>query len=170
MKRRYKVQSASNARSQGLVKSFCGSSPGQWAILQLLCSQVRRKLQDELPKKILPNLENELLMNSGLLILVIFFIGSHRHGDVRHLPEVHPGRRAAGLDRLLGPLLAGRLAVPPPLLLPLHPRPQGPRDHRQRREPVWGILTPYPEAEWVSPPESIMPPRPIERSSRAEGA
>ena len=34
----------------------------------------------------------------------------------------------------------------------------------------WGILTPYPEAEWVFSPESIMPPRPIERSSRAEGA
>ena len=34
----------------------------------------------------------------------------------------------------------------------------------------WGILTPYPEAEWVFSPENIMPPRPIERSSRAEGA
>ena len=34
----------------------------------------------------------------------------------------------------------------------------------------WGILTPYPKAEWVFSPESIMPPRPIERSSRAEGA
>ena len=36
--------------------------------------------------------------------------------------------------------------------------------------PEWGILTPYPEAEWVFSPKSIMPPRPIERSSRAEGA
>ena len=34
----------------------------------------------------------------------------------------------------------------------------------------WGILIPYPEAEWVFSPESIMPPRPIESSSRAEGA
>ena len=34
----------------------------------------------------------------------------------------------------------------------------------------WGILIPYPEAEWVFSPDSIMPPRPIERSSRAEGA
>ena len=51
MKRRYKVQSASNARSQGLVKSFCGSSPGQWAILQLLCSQARGIFQEELPRK-----------------------------------------------------------------------------------------------------------------------
>ena len=34
---------------------------------------------------------------------------------------------------------------------------------------VWGILIPYPEAEWVFSPESIMPQRPIERSSKAEG-
>ena len=33
----------------------------------------------------------------------------------------------------------------------------------------WGILIPYPEAEWVFFPESIMPPRPMERSSRAKG-
>ena len=35
---------------------------------------------------------------------------------------------------------------------------------------LWGILTRYPEAEWIFSPESIMPPRPIERSSRAKGA
>ena len=32
------------ARSQGFVKKYCGSSPGQWAILQLLCSQSKRKI------------------------------------------------------------------------------------------------------------------------------
>ena len=47
------IQSASTAWSQGLLESFCGSSPGQWAIpiLQLLCSQTRRKLSEELTQK-----------------------------------------------------------------------------------------------------------------------
>ena len=44
------VQSESIARSQGLVKSYCGSYPGWLAILQLLYSQARRKLQEELPQ------------------------------------------------------------------------------------------------------------------------
>ena len=47
------VQSASTARSQGLVKHYCGSFPSRWAILQLLCSQARRKLQEELLQKLL---------------------------------------------------------------------------------------------------------------------
>ena len=41
---------------------------------------------------------------------------------------------------------------------------------QRKKEQVWGIPTPYPEAEWIFSPESIMPPRPIERSSRAKGA
>ena len=47
------VQSAAIARSQGLVKRYCGSSSGRWAILQLMCSQARRKLQEGLPQKLL---------------------------------------------------------------------------------------------------------------------
>ena len=46
------LQSASIAWSQGLLDSLCGSSPGRWAILQLLCSQARRKLKEEPLKKI----------------------------------------------------------------------------------------------------------------------
>ena len=45
------LQSASIAQSQGLLESFHGSSPGRWAILQLLCSQTRRKLPEELTQK-----------------------------------------------------------------------------------------------------------------------
>ena len=45
------VQSASIARSQVWFNIYCGSSPGRWAILQLVCSQARRKLQEELPPK-----------------------------------------------------------------------------------------------------------------------
>ena len=53
-----------------------------------------------------------------------------------------------------------------------HPRNNGFSDPPQYRTldafpEKWGILTPYPEAEWIFSPESIMPPRPIERSSRA---
>ena len=48
---KWSVQSVSIARYQGLAKSYCGSSLGRWAILQLLCSQARRKLKEEFPKK-----------------------------------------------------------------------------------------------------------------------
>ena len=46
------IQSASISRSQGLLDSYCRSSPGWWAILQLLCSQARRKLPEELTQKL----------------------------------------------------------------------------------------------------------------------
>ena len=46
------IQSASIARFQGLVKSVCISSSDRWAILQLLCSQARRQLQEELQQKV----------------------------------------------------------------------------------------------------------------------
>ena len=46
------LQSASIAQSQGLLDSFCQSSPGRWAILQLLCSQARRKLLEELTQEL----------------------------------------------------------------------------------------------------------------------
>ena len=39
------AQSASIARTQGLLESFCGSSPGR-------CSQARRKFLDELTQKL----------------------------------------------------------------------------------------------------------------------
>ena len=45
------LQSASIAWSQGFLDSFCGSSPGRWTIFQLLCSQARRKLHEELTQK-----------------------------------------------------------------------------------------------------------------------
>ena len=40
------------AQSQGLLECFCGSTQGLCAILQLLCSQARRKLIEELAQKI----------------------------------------------------------------------------------------------------------------------
>ena len=46
------LHSASNARLQGLLDSFCGSSPVRWAILQQMCSQARIKLQEELTQKL----------------------------------------------------------------------------------------------------------------------
>ena len=46
------IQSASIAWSQGLLESFCGSSLGLWAILQMLCCQTRRKLPEELAQKL----------------------------------------------------------------------------------------------------------------------
>ena len=46
-----------------------------------------------------------------------------------------------------------------------HPKGAFRTNHKSLGERAkWGILTPYPEAEWVFSPESIMPPRPIERS------
>ena len=44
--------SASIAQSQGLLESFCGSSIDRWAILQLRCSQTRRKLPEERTQKL----------------------------------------------------------------------------------------------------------------------
>ena len=46
------VQSAAIARSQHLLDIFCGSSPGRWAILQLLRNQARRKLMVKLAQKL----------------------------------------------------------------------------------------------------------------------
>ena len=46
------IQSGSIAQSQGLLEKCCGSSPDWWAILQLLCSQARRKLLEEHTQKL----------------------------------------------------------------------------------------------------------------------
>ena len=53
------VQSAA-FNFQGFVKSLLGSSAGWMAILQLLCSQARRKLLKELLKKINRTSRNDL--------------------------------------------------------------------------------------------------------------
>ena len=45
------LQRAALGLSQGFVISFLESSTGGWAMLQLLCSQAREKLQEELLEK-----------------------------------------------------------------------------------------------------------------------
>ena len=54
------IQSAALGHFQGFVKSFLGSSAGWMAILQLLGSQARRKLREELLKKINRTYRNNL--------------------------------------------------------------------------------------------------------------
>ena len=56
-----KLQSTALGHFQGFVKSFLGCSTGRWAILQLLCSQARRKLKEELFKKINRTSRNNLM-------------------------------------------------------------------------------------------------------------
>ena len=46
------IQSAELSLFLGFVKSYLGSSAGRWAILQLLCSQARIKLQEEVLNKL----------------------------------------------------------------------------------------------------------------------
>ena len=53
-----RVQRAALGLSQGLVKSFLASSTGQWAVLQLQCSQARDILQEELLKRNKQNLHD----------------------------------------------------------------------------------------------------------------
>ena len=53
------IQSRALGHFQGFVKSFLGCSTGRWAILQLLCSQARRKLKEELLKKNKQNLQKQ---------------------------------------------------------------------------------------------------------------
>ena len=53
------IQSRALGHFQGFVKSFLGCSTGRWAILQLLCSQARRKLKEELFKKNKQNLQKQ---------------------------------------------------------------------------------------------------------------
>ena len=45
------IQSTVLGHYQGFVKSFLGRSTVRWAILQLLCSQARRKLKEKLLNK-----------------------------------------------------------------------------------------------------------------------
>ena len=52
------VQRAALGQSQGLVKSLPESPTGWLAILQLLCSQERRNLQEELLKRNKQNLDD----------------------------------------------------------------------------------------------------------------
>ena len=46
-----RLQRAALGRTQGFVKSLLQSSTGRWAMIQLLCSQAKEKLQEELLKR-----------------------------------------------------------------------------------------------------------------------
>ena len=81
---------------------------------------------------------------------------------MRRLREALQDEAAVGAARR-GPL---RQEAPRVRTVPKDVRQEGQTQgtHKVRvglRNFVWGILTPYPEAEWVFSPESIMPPRPI---------
>ena len=93
-------------------------------MLQLLCSQARRKLEEERPKNFLPNLETELFTHSVLKTASHVFLQrqyprlDHRV-DVLERGERAPERgrlqrgnaavAALGVGQLLGQLLLGSL-------------------------------------------------------------
>ena len=81
------LQSASIARSQGLLECFCWSSPGRWAIVQLLCSQTRRKLPKKLAEKLSSKPCNPAI---NTLCTLTYNSNSPHPTSERLLREIHP--------------------------------------------------------------------------------